>query len=883
MLDDKDFQEEIRAHLKIAADEKIADGADPKGARLDSLKEFGNVLLTTEAARRVWTPWWVDAFFDQVSDIRYVLRALARHPAFALTVVGVLALGIGLNAAVFTMLKSMALSPLAGVQRSSQLATVFRETTAGRSLGLSYPDYQYVRDHDQTFTGLMASTLATVGLGKGRGSRSLFAEFATGNYFQVLGVRAARGRTLLPSDEIAAGQHPVTVLSDRLWRTDFAADPDIVGKTVTINDYPLTVVGVADPTFHGTTAVYDVELYIPLMMAPALGFQFGSRETSGAGIFADRNASFLEPQGFLRPGVTFAAAATQVDALWTARAKERPLAESSERLRVVPFRNSPGSAPLQLVPTLTMLSAMGLLVLMIACANIAGLVLVRGVSRRGEIAVRLALGATRTRIVRLLIIENFVLAVPGAILGVILASQGLPLVVNYVESLAAPRLVFLNVGVDGLVNGFAVLVACGCALVSGFVPALQSSRVDLVSVINQDASPRGAARGRLRAGLVVAQVAVSLLLLIGSGLVTRSLEAARHTNPGYDPTHATSIAIDLKQNGYDEQRGRVFYRHLLEDVRRDAGIESATLSAYEPLAFLETPARRGAIDGYEPRRDEDIAFLSNIVGSDYFKTLRIDLRAVRSLEDRDHDGTAPVAIVNTTLANKYWSNATNAIGKRIRVGDGEWRTVIGVAADIKYIRINESPRPYVYLPFLQSYRASMILHTRGPAPADALVDQARAHVVALDANLPILYAKTLEDRMGGALMLFNLMASMLFVFGVAGMALAALGTYGLVSYVVKQSTHEIGIRMALGASGRSIVRGFVARGLKLGAIGAGLGIAVALAMTRLLGSALFGVSATDATSFLRALAVVLGGVIIASLVPAWRAARTNPLAALRHR
>jgi predicted permease len=341
--------------------------------------------------------------------------------------------------------------------------------------------------------------------------------------------------------------------------------------------------------------------------------------------------------------------------------------------------------------------------------------------------------------------------------------------------------------------------------------------------------------------------------------------------------------MDLKQNGYDEPRGRAFYRRLLDEVRRDPGTESATLSAYEPLAFLDTPSRRVAIDGYEPRRDEDIAFLSNIVGPDYFRTLRIDLAAGRSFEDRDDAGAAPVAIVNATLANKYWSNAANAIGKRLRVADGEWRTVVGVAADIKYVRINESPRPYVYLPFLQSYRSSMILHTRGPAPADALVAHARAHVAALDANLPILYAKRLEDRMDGALLLFNLMATMLFVFGLAGMALAALGTYGLVSYVVKQSTLEIGIRMALGASGRSIVSGFVGRGLKLGAIGASLGIAVALAMTRLLGSALFGVSATDATSFLRALAVVLGGVIIASLVPAWRAARTNPLTALHHR
>src|SRR3954469_5117629 len=882
MLDDDDFQEEIRAHLKIAADEKIADGADPKSAHLESLKAFGNVTLTTEAARRVWTPWWLEALFDYAGDVRYVVRTLAKNPIFALTVVGVLTLGIGLNAAVFTMLISIALSPLAGVERSAQLATVFRETTAGRPLSLSYPDYQYIRDHNQMFAGLMGSSLANVGLGKGRASRSLFAELVSGNYFQVLGVRAERGRTLLPSDEIAPGQHPVVVISDGLWRRDFAADPDIIGKTLEINDHALTVVGVADPSFHGTTAVYDVELYILVMMAPDLGFAFGSRQTTPSAVLADRGTLVFEPQGFLRPGITLEHAVAQADALWAARKSERAIADASERLRVVPFRKSPGGAPLQLLPTLTLLSAMGLLVLMIACANIAGLVLVRGVSRRGEIAVRLALGATRTRIVRLLIVENLVLAVPGAIFGVLLASWGIPLLVGYAEALAAPSRVFFNVGVDSLVNGFAVLVACGSALVFGLIPALQSSRVDLVTVINQDASPRGAGRGRLRAGLVVAQVAVSLVLLVASGLVTRSLEAARRAHPGYDPAHVTSIAVDLKQGGYDQQRGRVFYRRLLDEVRRDPGTESVTPSAYEPLAFLDTPSRRVAIEGYTPRRDEDVALLSNIVGPDYFRTLRIDVTAGRPFEDRDDQGAAPVAIVNNTLANKYWSSADNAIGKRLRIADGEWRTVVGVAADIKYVRINESARPYVYLPFLQSYRAAMILHTRGPAPGEVLVEQARAHITALDANLPILYANRLEDRMKGALLLFNLMATMLFVFGVAGMALAAMGTYGLVSYTVKQSTHEIGIRMALGASSQSVVTGFVGRGLRLGAIGAGIGLAAAAALTRLLGSALFGVSATDAPSYVRASAIVLGIVVLATLGPAWRAARTNPLAALRH-
>lgn len=881
-LDDEDFEEEIRAHLAIATDEKIADGADRQAARYAALKEFGNVTLTTEAARRVWTPWWLYALQDLVSDVRFAIRSLAKNPAFSLTVVGVLTLGIGLNAAVFTMLKGIALSPLAGVDGSARLNVIFGETSTGRDVRVSYPDYQYIRDHHGAFSEVLGTSFIEVNLGRGRSARQVSGELVTGNYFEVLRVRAGRGRTLLPSDEIAPGRHPVIVLSDGLWRHDFGADPDIVGKTVEINNYPLTVVGVADASFHGTIVSYDVEVFIPVMMAAEIGLTGGLPRTSASNLLSDRRAAVLYPHGYLRPGTTLANAAAQTDALWATRSSDQPLTDAAQRLRVVPFLRFPGSAQAIILPTLSVMSAMGLLVLLIACANIAGLVLVRGVSRRGEIAVRLALGATRTRIVRLLIVENLVIALPGAALGILLASHGIPLLVDYVERLAAPQRVFLNVGVDHLVVGFAALVACGSALVFGFVPALRSSRVDLVSVINEDASPRGAARGRLRAGLVVAQVAVSLLLLVGAALATRSVEAARHANPGFDHSQVTAIAVDVRQNGYDEPRGRVFYRNLLDVARADPGIESATLAAYLPMAFLETRAQRVAIEGYEPRRGEDLSFLSNTVGSDYFRTLRINFMAGRAFEDRDDEMAAPVAVVNSTLAQRFWGGAANALGKQIRVGDGDWRTVIGVAADVKYLQINEAPRPYIYVPFLQSYRSSMVLHTRGSLPVERLVEQARAQVGALDADLPILSARPMADQVRGALIFYDFTAFMLFIFGVAGMALAALGTYGLVSYTVEQSTREIGIRMALGASGLSVVRGFLARGLKLGALGAALGVVAALGVSRLLGSVLFGVSATDGISFARALAVVLCGVIVATLVPAWRAARTDPLSALRH-
>jgi predicted permease len=883
-LDEEDFQDEIRAHLTIAADERMAGGADRRSAQLASLKDFGNLTLTTEAARQVWMPAWVEAVGDYGRDARFAVRVLARSPAFALTVIAVLTLGIGLNAAVFTMLKSMALTPLAGISDSSRLGIIVNETEKGRKAGLSYHDYQYVRDHDRAFSGLAASGLAIVNLGRGRSARPIYAELVSGNYFQVLGVGAGRGRTLLASDEIAPGRHPFVVINDGFWRRDFGADPDIVGKTIEINNFQLTVVGVAGSTFHGTIVGYDVEAFIPLMMAPQLGINLGSLQGTPAAsdLTADRGAGILDVLGYLRSDMTFASAGTQIDTLSASLAHEAALTENAQRLKVIRLWESPYGGQTFILPALVVLGVMGLLVLTIACANIAGLVLVRGVSRRGELAVRLALGATRARIVRLLVLETLVLAVPGAILGMVLASRGIPVLVEYAETLAAPQRLFFNIGVDRLVIAFSALIACGSAIVFGFVPALRSSRVDLVSVINEDSSPRGASRGRLRAGLVVAQVAVSLLLLVGAGLVTRSLEAARQANPGFDASHVTAIAFDVRANGYNESRGRVFYRRLLETARADAGVESATLASATPLNLVGNREQRVAIDGYTPRRDEDLAFSVNTIGPDYFRTLRIALMSGRGFEDRDDENGAPVVVVNNTLAQKYWDGAANAIGKRIRIGTGDWRRVIGVAADVKYAQVDETPRPYLYVPFLQSYRSSMTLHTRGSAPIAALVEQARARVAALDPDLPLIHAKSLAAETRGATIILEFMSAMLFIFGAAGMVLAGMGIYGLVSYTVKQSTHEIGIRMALGASGSSIVRNFLARGLRLGAIGTIAGMTVAFGVSRLLASVLFGVSATDPVSFARAVLIILAGVILATIVPAWRASRTDPLRALRH-
>ena len=880
-VDDDDLREEIRAHLAIAEAEQRADGVHPREAHYAALREFGNVTQTREAVRRVWMPPWLETLRDLVTDVRYGIRSLAAHPTFSITVIAVLTLGIGLNAAVFTILKSFTLSPIAGVDGSARLAVLYGETSAGRPVRLSYPDFQDVRDRHRGFSDLFGTALARVNVGRGRDARQVWGELVTGNYFQVLGVGATHGRTLLPSDEAAPGRQPVAVISDGLWRRDFAADPRIVGRTIELNNSPLTVIGVTDPSFHGTTVVYDVEVYVPVTMAPLLGFRFGSEQTTPSEVLSDRRATLFYPLGYLRPGVSVANARAEADALWSSMDSNRAPADLLERVRVGRFWQMPQGAPSYILPTLSVLSAMGLLVLVIACANIAGLVLVRGVSRRGEIAVRLALGASRARIVRLLIVESIVLAIPGALLGMLLARRSVPVLVGYAETLAAPQRLFFNVGVDGYVIAFAALVACGSAIVFGFVPALQSSRVDLVAVINEDASPRGAPRGRVRMALVVAQVAVSVLLLVGAGLAWCTVDAARRADLGFDPNGVTAVVLDVKQNAYDPSRGRAFYRQLLETVRADAAIESATLAAYLPMNLLDTRAQPVAIDGYEPRPGEDLLFMSNAVGSDYFRTLRIPIAAGREFEDGDDASAEPVAVVNRSFARRFFGGDAAAIGKRIRVTDREeWRTVIGVAADIKYIRVNEAPRPYVYLPFQQAYRPGMYLHARGAASVEELLERVRHHVAALDADLPVLSPKPLMNHVYGARIFYDLTAMMLVIFGIAGMALVAMGTYGLVSYTVRQRTREIGIRLALGATTMSVVRTFVGSGVRLGVIGAGVGLVAALVMGQFLRSVLFGVSPTDVASFGVALAVVLGGVTLATIVPAWRAARTNALAAL---
>jgi predicted permease len=560
-------------------------------------------------------------------------------------------------------------------------------------------------------------------------------------------------------------------------------------------------------------------------------------------------------------------------------ANEYPNDTIGQRAMLVPIWEWPYGAQTYMLPATALIGATAALLLVVVCANVAGLVLVRSVGRRGEIVARLALGAGRGRILRQLTLESLVPAVPGALAGLQLPRVAEPFIGAAASN--APLPLYFNVYTDGYVIGFAVALTCVAALAYGLGPALRLSRVDLASVLKDDLSPRGVPKVRVRTTLVVAQIATSLVLLVGTGLVLRTLDAARRADTGFDADRVTWASFDVRAGGHTERSGRQVYRQLLETIRAEPGVDAASLASYLPLTLIDWSSSDFQPEGYERRRDEDLSFAVNTVGPEYFRTMRIELAAGREFEWRDDEDHERTVIVNETLARRFWGSADAAIGKRLE-GRGSRHTVVGVVHDIKYARLDEQPRPYVYLPFTQAYSPNMTLQVRASAASPDVLERIRDHARQVDPNLPVLASGAMGDQRRFAVSIYETSARVLALIGLAAAGLAGIGVYGLVAYTVKQRTHEIGIRTAVGATPGRIARQFLTRGAALGIVGVALGVIGALALTRLMSDVLYGVAATDLVSFAAAASSVLGVALIASLIPAWRAARVDPIAALRH-
>jgi predicted permease len=868
---DRDLNAEIRQHFEMAIADRVAGGEDPESARLAAINEFGNVLQVKEEAREVWRGRAVAAVIDLWQDLRFGVRMLFKNPAFSLIVITVLALGIAGNAAVFSLFKGLALNPLPGVERSSGLSVVLGQTPEGRKFGLSVPDYRDFKTSNTSFASVTASAMVFASVGRGADAERIVAELVTGDYFQTLGVGVQLGRTLLPSDDLAPGQHPVAVISDALWRRAFASDPAIVGRTLYLNGQPMTIVGVADRAFNGTVVSMGIDVFAPVMMQPQLS---SPSRLDARGVF------MMMVLGRLKPGVTPASATAEVGVLASQLTAAHPLPNYERRFSVVPIWQSPFGAQTYWLPAVAVLGGMGVLILLVVCANVANLVLVRGVSRRGEIALRLALGASRGRLLRLMFVENLVLAMPGALAGAALAAFALPLLARGAIS-ASPARLSLDTSVDGTVLAFALLLASLCAVVFGFVPALRASRMELTTVLN-DLSPRMASRGRLRSMLVVSQIAVSLILLVVAGLVLRSYAAAQNAELGFEASNVTAIAVDLQTAGYGAERGPQVVTRLLDAFDNEPAFDGASLAMNVPMSLVDNASRAVQIEGYAPRTDEDMVFLYNTVSPKYFSTLHIPMLAGREFARTDDQNATPAVIINEALARRMWDTPANAVGRRLRSGAAEWRTVIGVAGDVKYSRLSDGPRPFVYFPLLQSYVPSLTVHARTRGDLTYAMKRVRDHIQAIDSSIPIVRSTSLREQARAALSVYELAAGALSLFGAVTILLAAIGIYGLVAYTVRQSTQEIGIRMAVGASRMDVVRSFLGRGAALAAIGASIGLAGAFAAGGAIGSLLYGVGARDATAFAGGTAVVMIVALLASAVPAWKASRVDPLSALRH-
>jgi predicted permease len=810
-------------------------------------------------------------------DLRYAARVLLRSPGYALVVIAVLAIGIGTNLVAFGAYKALALTPVAGVANSADLHVITATTTAGRRVALSHQDYEFLRDRLDRYDGLAGANLRGFTVGTGATARRAMGEMVTGNYFQVLGVGAQVGRTLLPSDDAIPRAHPVVVLSDFAWRRDFGGDPGIVGTTLQVSNVPMTIIGVAAADFHGTTVGIEMELFVPVMMQPAL--------SNGWDALANPDAELLFAIGRPRSGVTLEQARAAAAVAGKQLAAERIADRLADRATVLPIQESPAGTQTYAQPVVRLLGATSVLLLIVVCANVAGLVLVRGISRRGEIATRLAVGASRGRIARLLLIENLLLAVPGAAIGFQLRLLAEPYLTSAPADSFGLTMHFNWNG--GLMFGAAVVLACVSALLCGLLPALQATRVDLAASMKDSLSARGPSTSRLRNVLVAGQVAMALVLLVTMALVIRSLEAAREANPGFDPRNVASVLVDLRSAGYNDRTGPLFYERLTRDMRAMEGVETVSLLDIPLLMLWELSGRAFTVEGRAAQRRDDTEFGFNVVSAEHFRTLRIPLIAGRDFDPRDDRSALPVVIVNETLATAFWGTAQNAVGRRVRsrawVTDvPQWFTIVGVARDIKYTRLTEQPRPYVYFPSAQAYVPTMFVHVRSQGPLTGLVARVRARVQALDPRVPILDARMLQEQTNMGLAVYEAAARILAVVGAAAIALAALGVYGLVAYAVKQNTQEIGIRVAIGAPRLEILQRFLVRGLRVGISGALVGIVAAIGTARLMSTLLYGVGASDVMSFVAAIVVVLAATLAASLVPAWRAARVEPLKALRH-
>jgi predicted permease len=830
-----------------------------------------------------------------IGDLRYAVRTLRKRPGFTMAAVTVLALGIGANTAVFSLVNAFLLKPLL-IKKPEQLVGCYsRDVTKPDTYrAFSYPNYLDLRERNNVFTSLMAHNMAMVGVAEGDRTRRVFADIVSSNYFQTLGVQPFRGRGFTAAEERPASGAAVAIISHSYWKRA-GADPNILGKTIRINSRFFTVVGVAAEGFTGTTALISPEIYVPLGMYEAIVNDF---EGHGRPLAA-RDNHCLILVGRLRPGVTEPTADRQLGPVASMLQQSYP-AENKDQVFLVRHlsRLSVTDNPVDdsgvLVPA-SLLLCTSAVILLIASLNVANMMLARGTARRKEIALRLALGGDRRSIVRQLVTEGLVLSILGGIAGLVVAYWSTLVLVRSLARLAPIDLVY-NAGPDLRVLVATLAFCVFSTLLFSLLPAWSLSQPNLASALKQaghEDAP-GGKRGRTfsrRNVLVIGQISLSLVLLTAAGLFVRSSSTTAQIQPGFQPEHGILIEVDASLAGYDEARGRQVYATLLERLKGVPGVQSASFAATVPFGMI-TLGRSIEVPG-RPSGASKVSAGFNIVNGDYFRTLGIPLLRGRTFRDSEarRNGNTGVAVIDKVAAEQLWPGH-EAVGNHIRLDHGDAKKaedleVVGVVASVQdHIFGGGSRSPHVWVPFGQEYQADTNIHLKLGAQMapEKVMDAVRKEIYAVDQGLPILALQTLREHMEGSFdfWIVRTGARMFAIFGSVALLLATIGLYGVRAYSVATRTHEIGIRMALGAKPGDTLRMVLREGLLLTAIGLGIGLPLSMMLSKILATLLYGVTAFDA-GVMSAAAMLLAMVsAFACYVPARRAAHVDPLVALRY-
>ena len=817
-----------------------------------------------------------------MNDLRNAFRQLQRNPAFTGIAVIALALGIGVNSVMFSLVDAVLFRPLP-VNRPDQLVRVSMTDAKGSGLGgVSYPQLKDLMREADAFSGIVGTADGSpVNLSVGNEPvERVTASSVSGNFFNVLGVSPAAGRLLTPADDTTPGAHPVLVLSEAFWRNRFGGDSSVVGSVVRMNTHAFTVVGVAPRGFHGTSFEEIPDLWIPLTMAEQVSPNLAQFKP-----FERRGFTWVSPIGRLKPGTTAAGALAQLTTINARINNDLKLSTKGDRydrFRLMPMADAilePARLGEVAKSSWVLIGVTGL-VLVIACSVAAGLVLVRGEQRQRELAVRAAVGASRTRLMRQLLTESLLISLSAAFVGLLLANWTAALFLS-ASSATFPLPVSAATPIlESRVLWFTFALALLSTLAFGLLPALRASRPNLAGAMKLEggafsSSPRAFS---LRNGFVVVQVALSAVLLVGAGLLLRTIGEASRVNLGFDPRDALIVSLDVSKSGYSPEKGRVFYAQLLDEVRALPGVRSAAISRHVPVesAGMITTVTLSHVPA-ENGREPEAAFTP--VSPDFFKTLGLRIEQGRDFA-RSDEGGASVLAVNRAFADRFWPGR-DALRERILNFGPKGAETIAVVSDARQSSFRESREPMIYVPVSAFYVPNTRLIVRTSGNPRSLLKAVTSVVNRLDRNVPLFQVRTLEEHVGQAMEQERVTAALLSAFGVLALVLAGIGLYGVVAYTTQMRGREFGIRLALGASPRGLLVLVLRQGAGLAAIGVGLGLLVASGTSQVLGSMLFGVSPTDLITFVAIAAILLIVAIAASAIPAHRAARVDPIRALR--